>query len=45
MMFQNLINSTLKIQVKKSINQKQLICHTVKGKGFYFAENNPLLAS
>ena len=27
---------------KKKINKPSItICHTIKGKGFYFAENNP----
>ena len=37
---------SLKMNFKKFINSKKLkpsitICHTIKGKGFYFAENNP----
>ncbi len=37
---------SLKINLKKFLKSKKkkpsiTICHTIKGKGFYFAENNP----
>ena len=36
-----LIKNLNKFKKKKSSKPSITICHTIKGKGFYFAENNP----
>ena len=36
------LKKNLELSVNKTDNKPSVtICHTIKGKGFYFAENNP----